>query len=110
MNKLHDMIKFTWKEKVGLANFLYACHMDITGEAKNKLICLLVTKLIIVRMNKKDWKSVDILSWLVIKDEIMKSEKRKKKYNKLLKREVQYNLLKLILYKLIYSNNLYKII
>ena len=60
--------------------------MDIIGRAKNKLICLLVTKLIIFRMKEKEWKSVDILSWLAINDEIMKSEIRKKKCNKIVEK------------------------
>ena len=62
--------------------------MDIIGRAKNKLICLLVTKLIIFRMKEKEWKSVDILSWLAINDEIMKSEIRKKKCNKIVEKKV----------------------
>lgn len=54
--------------------------MDIIGRAKNKLICLLVTNLIIVRMNKKNIENLWI--WLVINDEIMKSKKGRKNCNK----------------------------
>lgn len=58
--------------------------MDIIGRAKNKLICLLVTNLIIVRMNKKNIENLWI--WLVINDEI-KSKKGRKNCNKFVEKK-----------------------
>lgn len=76
--------------------------MDIIGRAKNKLICLLVTNLIIVRMNKKNIENLWI--WLVINDEI-KSKKEGKIVINLLKRSnyILYFSVNKIYYRLIYT-------